>query len=627
VAAAALCALAVFFGGGSRYAPLVWIGGAAVLAAAVGSALVLLGRLPFPRLDGPAVAFVALFGWFVLWNGVSIVWSFQPDRSWEYFNRGLVYFAFVLLGLLVAAAVSRAPRVVAGGLLVLFAAALGWALLGKVIPDLGPDVERTARLRAPLDYWNALALVAGMTLPLALWAAVRREHARVVRVASVVAVYLAAVALLLTYSRGGVVVALVAVAAYLLLASRRLETGAALAVALVPAVVLSVWAFGQPGLVEDGRPSDERVRDGLEFGAGLVVLGAAVAYAAYLGASNDGRWQPRVSRALSPRRALAISAAVVVVGAVALTSGDPAGWARDSYREFTNPVTDAGTGPERLGDFGSNSRWTWWGEAWELWEDHPVAGTGTGTFSLARRPLRTNTTVASEPHNLALQFLSETGLIGFLLVAGAGAAAAWAIVRALRRLDEPDAAAASALAVLLIAYLVHGLVDYDWDFVAVSVPCFLVLGLLVAAGRPAADAPREPFFAAGLALLGAAAVGSLAAPWLATREVANAYEALERRQPTEAANAARWARTLNPLSVEPLFAEAVAEELGGNDEKAHALYVRAVELQPKNPRTWFELGRFELDVGLRDDGIRHLQRSSELDQWGPADPLLGTLGL
>ena len=93
-AAGALAAFALFFGDGSTYPPLVWIGGLAVLAAAVGVALVLLGVLAFPRLDGFGVAFLALLGWFVLWNGLSIVWSLQPDRSWEYFNRGIVYFAF-----------------------------------------------------------------------------------------------------------------------------------------------------------------------------------------------------------------------------------------------------------------------------------------------------------------------------------------------------------------------------------------------------------------------------------------------------------------------------------------------------------------------------------------------------
>ncbi|HET9324788.1 MAG TPA: O-antigen ligase family protein [Gaiellaceae bacterium] len=626
VAATALCALAVFFGGGSKYPPLVLIGTCVVLAAAVVLALASLGHLALPRLDGAGVAFVGLFGAFVLWNGLSIVWSLQPDRSWEYFNRGAVYFAVVVLGVVVAAA-PRAPRWMAGGLLVVFSAALVWALLGKVIPNLGPDVERTARLRAPLDYWNALALVAGMTIPLALWAAVRREHLRLVRVASVVAVYLATVALLLTYSRGGVAVALVAVSAYVALARRRLETVSALLVGVAPAVVLSLWAFTRPGLVDAGRPYDERLRAGLEFGAAALLLAGAVAFVAWLGVANDGRWQTRVSRRLSLRAVAAVSVVVVVACALAVTRGDPVGWARNSWREFTNPVTEANSGPGRLADFGSNSRWTWWGEAWRLWEEHPVGGTGTGTFSLARRPLRTNTTVATEPHNLALQFLSETGLVGLLLVVGAGAAATFAIVRSLRLLEESDAAAASALAVLLLAYLVHGLVDYDWDFVAVSVPCFLVLGLLVAAGRPSVRAARRPFLLVGAALLGMALVASIAPPWLADREVASAYDTLERGDAPGAARDARRARTLNPLAVEPLFAEAVAEEGQGNRQQALDLYARAVELQPENPRTWFELGRYEIDVGLRNAGIKHLLRSSELDRWGPADPLLGTLGL
>lgn len=626
-AAGALSALALFFGDGSTYPPLVWIGGLTVLAAGVGVALVLFGVLAFPKLDGFGIAFLALLGWFVLWNGLSIVWSLQPDRSWEYFNRGIVYFAFALIGVLVAAVSPRSVRAVALALLVLFGAVFLWALVGKVIPNLVPDGERIARLREPLDYWNALALVGGMTLPLALWAAIRREHSLVLRVGSVVVAFAAVVVVLLTYSRGGVVVALLAPAAYTALTRKRVEAAAALVVAVVPAVLLCVWAFQQPGLVEDGQPYDERLREGLWFGIGLLLAGAVVAGLAYLGVEHEERWRPRVSVRLSRRSLGALAMLPVALVILAFVVADPIDRARDSYREFTNPVTSAGTGPARLRDFGSNSRWTWWGEAWQLWESNPVAGTGAGTFSLARRPLRTNTTVATEPHNLALQFLSETGLIGFLLAAGAGVAAAFGIVRALRRLEEPEAAAALALAVLALAYLAHAVIDYDWDFVAVSGPLLLVLGLLVAAGRPAVEAVREPFFAAGAVVLSLAVLASLASPWLASRAVADSYVALERRDPDDAVDRARRARSLNPLAVEPIFAQAVAEEARGNDGDALDLYIRAVELQPENSRTWFELGRFELDAGLREWGIRHLLRSRELDRWGPSDPVLGRLGI
>ena len=399
--------------------------------------------------------------------------------------------------------------------------------------------------------------------------------------ASVVVAFAAVVVVLLTYSRGGVVVALLAPAAYIALTRKRVEAAAALVVALVPAALLCLWAFQQPGLVEDGQPYDERLREGLWFAIGLLLAGAVVAGVAYLGVTHEDRWRSRVSVRFSRRQLAALVAVPVALVVLLFLVADPIDRARDSYREFTNPVTSAGSGPARLRDFGSNSRWTWWGEAWQLWEDNPVVGTGAGTFSLARRPLRTNTTVATEPHNLALQFLSETGLVGFLLAAGVGVAAAFGIVRALRRLDEPEAAAGLALAVVALAYLAHAVIDYDWDFVGVSAPLFLVLGVLVAAGRPALEAVREPFFAAGAVVLGLAVLGSLASPWLASRSVADAYAALERRDPDEAVDRAGRARSLNPLAVEPIFAEAVAEEARGNDGEALELYIRAVELQPE----------------------------------------------
>lgn len=621
VIALALTGLAVFFGNGSVYVPLVWIGGLATVTAGLALAIGLMGQLALPRLDRAGWAFVGLLGGFVVWNGLSAEWSVAPDRSWEYFNRGVVYFAFAVLGLVVGAALPRAPRAVALGLLAIFGAALLWALAGKVVPNLYPDAERNARLRAPLEYWNALALLCAMTMTLALWAAVRREHPRALRMGAVVLVFVAAVAILLTYSRGGVVVALLAIAAFLLISRERVDPIAALLVSLPPAVVLGAWALTQPGIVENGQPYDRRLADGLQLGAGLLLAGVVVAALAYLGLKHEERWRPRVTVSVSGPRLAAFSAVVLLVGVLAVSRGDPVGWARDGFREFTNPTSQAGGGPERLGNVNSNSRWTWWEEAWQLFRDDPVAGTGAGSFSTARRPIRKDTTVATEPHNLALQFLAETGLVGFLLLAGAGTAAAVSIVRALRLLDDGDAAAA-ALAVIAIAYLGHALIDYDWDFVGVTAPFFLVLGVLLASGRPRVAGARHPLLATGVVLVSGTMVASLAAPWLADREVASAYAAIERGRVGEAVEHGRDAQSLNPYSVEALFAQAAAEEARGSDGAALDRYIEAVELQPRNARTWYELARFELKVGLREAAIRHLTRSSQLDKWGPAPLLL-----
>ncbi len=461
-----------------------------------------------------------------------------------------------------------------------------------------------------------------MTMLLGLWAAVRREHDRWLRVGAVVIVFAAVFALLLTYSRGGAVVALLAVGALMLLSSAREKVIAVLLVCVPPAAALGAWAFTQPGIVDDGQSYSSRLSDGLQLGAGLLIVGAAVGTLAFFGLKHEERWRPRLLR-VSGRRLAAFSAVVLLLGVLVFSGGNPVRWGRDGYREFTNPTSQASTGPNRLGNFNSNSRWTWWEEAWELWRADPVAGKGAASFSVARRPIRRNTTVATEPHNLALQFLAETGLVGFLLVVGAGTAATVGGVRCVRRLDGAEAAAALALGVVGIAYLAHALIDYDWDFVGVTAPLFLVLGVLLAAGRPRLEGGvRRPVLLVGVVLGSLTMVASLGAPWLARREISSAYAAIERGEAVEAVEHGRQARSYNPLSVEPLFAEAAGEETRNNDGAALARYIEAVELQPLNPRTWYELGRFELAIELRDAAIRHLGRSAQLDPLGPAPLVL-----
>src|SRR3954469_19031250 len=135
-AAGTILFVAVFFGDGPSGGRLFWIGAFAVLAAL---ALVAAGPVPVPR--GWGAVCLALLVALAAWVGLTMAWSIAPDRSWAAFDRILVYAALAALGLL-AAQLPRPARTIAGGLALLLALVLGWALLGKVIPTLFPDGAR-----------------------------------------------------------------------------------------------------------------------------------------------------------------------------------------------------------------------------------------------------------------------------------------------------------------------------------------------------------------------------------------------------------------------------------------------------------------------------------------------------
>lgn len=610
----ALLAVALFLGGASAEGRLFWLGTGAVLLAAVGIAGGEAGLLPRVGTTTAGAAALGLAAAFVAWNGVSIWWSIAPDRSWSYLNRGLVYLAFALLGLIVAALVPRPAAATAGALALLLFGVLGWALLGKVFPGLFPDGARVARLRNPVGYWNALALLAALALPLGLWIASSGRAPRPARALGALLSYVAVVALVLTFSRAGIVVAGVGAVLWLALAPQRLEGLAALAAAGMPAAAVAGWASTRPGLVQDLQPRSVRAADGAWFALALC-LGAAAALAlAHVGARSSGRLTGE-RRRLWAHRLAAVTAAVAVAGAVAysVASGGPERWL-DEFRG-SGQVTQ---GSGRLGELSSNNRWAWWQEAWLLFRDGPLGGTGAHTFEIARRPLRRGGVVTTEPHNLALQALAETGLVGFLLGAGAAVLAVAAVRDTLRRLHGDERAAAGALAVALPAYLLHALADIDWDYVAVSGPVFFAVGVLVGAGGKPRPSGRRPVIAAGAVVLALAVVYSLAAPWLAARRVEDVYAAIDRGDLRAAVSAAREARGLNPLSTEPLVAWALARASAGDAAGAIRRYRDAVELQPENSDTWYGLGALEFTVGRYRDAYRHLDRAYGLDPYGPA---------
>jgi len=584
-AAAVVVGGALLGGGGSQ--PIFWIGILAVAAAAAGLAL------RRPSLGRAELALFACFAGLALWSAATIVWSIEPDRSWDSFNRAAVYLAVIALGALAGAT----PRVAALLLAVLFAVTLAWALFTVVVPALGPDVERSARLREPVEYWNALALVAAMALPVWLW--LRRPL-------GAVAIFATVVALALTTSRGGVLVALVSVGVWLALVRPRREAAWLLLISVPSGLAVGAWAL-TAAIAEAGTSGDTRA--GAVLGVVLALVGAGV-FA--LARRPVPAWAPRVA-------AWAALAGLVAGLAVAAPRLD------DAWDEFRNPPSlQVPTDPSRLADLSSNHRWTWWTQAWSIFRADPLGGTGAGTYELARRPIREDTLGPIDPHNLVLKALAETGIVGLLLLLGAVAAAVRVAVGALRRTVGEEHAAAAALVAGGAAWLVHALVDMPWEYAAATLPVTFGLGVLATAGRPAAEpAPAARSAVVLPATVALVLVGSLAFPWLAERRLSASLDALTEGDARTGLAAAQDAAALDPLSVEPLLLEGTAYELADRPDDARGAYERAVRLQPRNPDTWYALGRFEYEQGDLERALLYLDRSWGLDRQSPeTGPLL-----
>jgi hypothetical protein len=624
--AAALAAASVFLSDGSDDGRLFWIGAAAVHGACAALGAALAGVIPWPRPGRAGIVLVAAFAALVGLVALSMVWSIAADRSWDYANRSFSYLALLAVGLFAGALARRAPTAAAAGFAVLVAAAAAWALAGKIAPGIYPDGARIARLRSPVGYWNALALLFSMGMPVALWLADRLTMPRRVRALGAGLLYLLAVSTLLTYSRGGIVVAAIAVGAWLVLSPTRLESLTALAVAVPVAVAVGAWAFTRAGITDDLQPYDVRVEDGWQFGIVLAVGGAAV-LALYVLAS---RWTETRASFVARRAAYAKRAGVglgillvAVLLALAFRGGDPKGWLDRQLDEFKNPVAAQVTqDPSRLGSLNSNNRWQWWQTAWGAFRDRPLGGTGAGTFEIVNLGERTSSLTVTEPHNVPLQFLAETGIFGLLLLVAATGGGIAAAAKGLARLDVGERTAGAALAAGMVAFLVHALADKDWDYVAVAGPLFLGLGILVASGAaPGRRSPRLWWPALGAVVLAWAGLWSLAAPYLSNREVDRAYELLGTGA---AVDAAKRAHAYDPFALEPLFAESAAYDVIGEEVPGLDTLRRAVKLQPENPSAWYELATYEYrTIGETQYGnaYRHILRAYRLDPYGPAGEL------
>lgn len=539
----------------------------------------------------PTVLAVAGAGGLAIWSALSITWAAAPDLAWIDTNRTLIALSALAIGIGVGALLPGAPARLGIGISLAALPVIGLAVGGRIVPTwLGSDNE-LARLAEPVGYWNALALICAMAIPGLLWLA---RGGVWVTCVSGAALVIPVVALLLTYSRGGLMAAALMVTVVVAIVPRRGGPIAALTGACVGALAPAVHGLTDPTLTADHLPASLRHDAGLGLGWRLVlgtVLAAAVAGAV------AAAWQRVPRRRLRARRAIAIGAAVVVLVPAAASLASPSGqeWWGERWGEVRGEGgggvdNDAG----RILSTSDNQRAAWWGQAWRASMDAPAIGHGAGGFRLVHlqeRRVENDRLVTNESHDVVLRTLSGTGLVGVALLLILCAGVGWAVVRA--RVRGGDPALALPLAIMA-GFVLQASLDWSWAIPALTIPAFAAAGVVLAAAAPGRSRQRRTPSWLAPVVVATAAVAMISAllPWWSTQLVDSAERALVAGDARGARADARAARSRNPLSLEPLRVEAAAHLDLGDPARALGALQRMTRVQPDNPASWRALARF-----------------------------------
>ncbi len=460
-----------FFSGGYDDGPrLVML---AVCAAALALALGA-GERVLPRSVPARVALAALAllsGWTALSHG----WAPLADAADDALERDLLYLAALFAGALVwrcRHAASYVEPLLAGGVVIV----IGYALAGRLVPGLveqHASVSAGGRLEQPLTYWNATGALAGLGLVQTARLAGDRARAAWLRAAASAAAPLLAMGLVLSFSRGALAATVGGLLVLLVLAPTWTQLRA-VAICLEAGAVAVFAALAAPSIrtAEPGDAQGALVL--LALVAMALIAAATTAYAAR--AEEDER--VRLGRLPLPAYApaLALTACALALLIPVLAGG------RDSGRQ---PVQRSARASE-LASVQSN-RYDYWRVGLEAFADHPLRGVGAGGFQTEWLKHRPYPEGVKQAHSLQVQTLTDLGLVGALLLA----VFLGAVGLCARRVQRDDPALASGACAVLVVWLMHATIDWDWEIPALTLAALLPAGVLLAQAQAASPRRRS----------------------------------------------------------------------------------------------------------------------------------------
>jgi len=580
---------------------------------------VAVGALPRRRPGTLAWVALGLLAAFTIWTALSLGWTESSDKTSADLARVLGY-----LGVFAFAILTRGRResqrligaVAAGISLVVLI-----GLLSRLHPSWFPSAGQTGiiledreRLSYPIDYWNGLAGLIAIGLPLLLQIAAGAKTA-VARGFAAAAIPAAMLTLFLTLSRGGIAAAILVLALFLALTSDRLPKLVTLIVTGAGGAILIVAANSRSAL-QEGLENDLARHQGTELL--WIVVAVCIVVGLLQVALSSGvvsRRRPGWTR-ISPDQALTATIVVAMVAIiVALIAGIPAkasnGW--DEFKEGGGP----GSGAGRLGSVSGQSRYQLWSAAVRENESKPLTGTGSGSFEFWwARDGDTDETVR-DTHSLYLQTLGELGIVGFVLIIAFLATIFIGGARRLLAAPSRDRSLYAAAIAGFSALCITAVFDWMWQIPALPVAALLLASILVMrAGEPGPGDERAGF-AVPLRVVGAVvavvAIVAIAIP-LATTSLLRQSEADARQGDLSGAlSDARSAENVQSGAAGPRLQQALVLETMGNLPAATEAARAATERESTNWRNWLVLSRLEAERGMAAAAVRDYRRARALN--------------
>ena len=535
----------------------------------------------------PLVATVLLVG-FALWTALSAAWSPVPSLARDDGLLALFYAVCLVTPLVTLRA--AADRLAAMVVVVLGCGAFAiWTavwLRAKGDPEL---LYFDGRLDFPITYWNAQAALALIAFWPALSLAARKDVHFAIRALALGGATAMACLWLGTQSKGGGVALAASAIVVFAVSSRRLRL-------LVPTAVVAVLGvLAAEPLTEpfrtEGQAFDDAVR---RAGTVTLVLAGIGALAGLAYALADRRLRvPDAARMWAGRIVVGLVGAALLAGVVGffVAVDHPVGATQDRWDEFRKLDPDA-SASSHFGALGSN-RYDFWLVAWDEFERHPLVGIGAYGWGNAYLVHGESLETPHRAHSLEFDALAETGIIGFLLVIGSGAALLFGVARRARSSLLATGALGTAA-----YFAVHTGGDWVWTIAPIGLPVFLIAGIALSEDDSPPLSGRVAIPAGIVAVL--AALLAFSPPWLSSRFVERAYDATT---PSDARDNLRWARRLDPLSVDPYLAETTLVDSPADIPPLR----RAVAKEPRSAELRFLLGLALLDAGREAEARRELR--------------------